>query len=120
MGSYKEIKHLKVLIPSLRIKKRYVGVRIISEQKIEYEEFEKCFWQNLYKLFGVFGSAYFNLKILKETFKNNSVIIRCNHNSTHFLITSLGFLREINGKKVNFEIVRVSGSIKKVKEFLKI
>ena len=120
MGSYEKIKHLKVLIPTLREKKRYVAVRIISEETITYEELEKAFWETLHKVFGHVGSAYFSVWILKDTFNENKkfFIIKCNHLSLPFVLSTLGFIKQINNKKVTFEIVKISGTIKSIREFL--
>ncbi len=120
MTSYRSIKRLKVLIPTLRERKRYVCIRIFCEKDFEYKDFEYCLYETMKKIFGNFTLAYLSFRIKKETFDKNKkvVILKCNHISLPFLIASLGFLKEIKNQKIIIKILKVSGTIKKIKEFI--
>ncbi len=112
MTSYRSIKRLKALIPTLRERKRYVSIKIISDEKIEKEEIKNALYENIKNLYGKFALAYLSFRI---KFDKDLIILKCNHISLPFIISSLGFLKEINRKKVIIKVLAISGTIKKLK-----
>lgn len=115
MSSFRKIKRLKMLIPTLRERKRYLFLKIFTNEKLEYEEIEKEFWNAILKTFGKL-SFLLSFKILKDTFdKNkNTLIVKCNHLSKHFVYFAIGNINEINGKKCVIKLLKVSGTVRKL------
>lgn len=116
MSSYRKIKRLKTLIPTLRERKRYLLVKILCEENLEYDEIERDFWTKILETFGKL-SFLLSFKILKDTFnkENKTLIIKCNHLSKYFVYFAIGNICEINGKKCLIKLLKVSGSVKKLK-----
>ncbi|MEM5830442.1 MAG: Rpp14/Pop5 family protein [Candidatus Aenigmatarchaeota archaeon] len=120
MTSYRSIKRLKTLIPTLRERKRYLLIKIISDEIFEYEEIEREFWNSLLNSFGKLAFLT-SFKILKDTYDKNkkTIIVKCNHLSKHFVYFALGRIKEINKKKCIIKLLNVSGTIKSLKDYLK-
>lgn len=116
MTSYRKIKRLKALLPTLRERKRYLLIKIICEEKLDYKEIEREFWNSILNTFGKL-SFLLSFKIIKDTFdeKEKTIIVKCNHMSKHFVYFALGKINEINNKKCILKLLKVSGSIKKVR-----
>lgn len=116
MTSFRKIKKLKTLLPTLREKKRYMLIKIYSEEKLKYEEIEREFWNSILKTYGKL-TFLLSFKILKDTFDENkgTLIVKCNHLSKHFVFFAIGNINEINGKKCIIKLLNVSGTIRKIK-----
>jgi len=119
MTSYRAIKRLKVLLPTLRERKRYLLIKIFCEEELSYEEIERSFWDAILNSFGKI-SFLTSFKILKDTFnkEEKTIIVKCNHISKHFVYFALGNIKEINGKKCIIKLLKVSGTIKRLKKFI--
>lgn len=117
MTSFRKIKRLKTLLPTLRERERYLLIKIISEESLSYEEIEKEFWNSILNNFGKL-SFLLSFKILKDTFNKskNTIILKCNHLSTFFVYFAIGGISKINEKKCIIKLLNVSGTIKKLKK----
>ena len=117
MTSYRSIKRLKVLLPTLRERKRYILVKIICDEDLNYDEVEREFWNSILKSFGRLAFLT-GFRILKDTFdkEKKTVIVKCNHLSKHFVVFAIGNIEEINGKRCIVKVLKVSGTIKGVKK----
>ena len=116
MGSYREIKHLRVLRPTLREKKRYILIEFIpidKKLKVKKEIVIKEILATIQKTFGTIGSGYFSLSLVKsKKTGQNQIIVRVNHLSVPFVIASLLFMKKIYSYGVVIKTLRVSGTIK--------
>ena len=112
----KKLKKLKMLPPTLREKKRYIMFEVLSEEEVNYEELESAIWNILLDFLGEFGVATTSFWILKERWKGNRGIIRCNHTSVQHIIASLGLLERIGDTRLTIRILGVSGTIKSLIE----
>jgi len=119
MTSYRAIKRLKVLLPTLRERKRYLLIKIFCEEELSYEEIERTFWNAILNSFGKI-SFLTSFKILKDTYnrEEKTIVVKCNHISKHFVYFALGNIKEINGKKCIIKLLKVSGTIKRLKKFI--
>ncbi len=108
------MKKLKILPPTLREKKRYIRVQIVSEGEISKTEFKKTLKQNSIKYFGLIYSTLLGIKLVK--FDKNYAIIRCNHDMVQETLFILGTINQINSKKTVFKITKISGTIKSLKD----
>ena len=116
MGSYRKIKHLRVLRPTLREKKRYILLEFIpidKKSKIDKELMIKEILATIQKTFGTIGSGYFSLSLVKsKKTKQNQIILRVNHLSVPFVIASLLFMKKMYSSNITVKIIKVSGTIK--------
>ncbi len=95
-------------------RKRYVIVEAPPE--LPLEAFRKLIEKSYLELFGEFGLIEANLRVIKKI--DNNFIIECSHNSVYKVILSLSSIRRLNGEPIHFKIIRVAGTIKKVREVI--
>jgi len=107
-------KRLKVSIPSLRERERYIAFEIISEGEIRYEELEKSIWNTMLTFLGEHGLSKTSIWILKKLYneKNKVGVIKCNHKALIQVLSCLGLISRIGETRVVFKILKISGTIK--------
>jgi ribonuclease P/MRP protein subunit POP5 len=111
---------LKILLPSLRERKRYILFKIISEEPINYQIFKELLNSTILKFYGELTFGKFGFKILDERWneKEQIGIIKCNHLYVSNIIVALGLLQRLGEHRINVKILKVSGTIKSLlKEF---
>jgi ribonuclease P/MRP protein subunit POP5 len=110
------MRKLKVLLPSLRERKRYIAFQVISEEGEEftYSDLEAAIWNTLLDFLGEEGVSRTSVWLLKDCWdpKKQIGILRCNHKSVQAVIATLGLI----DRWITFKILKVSGTIKSIKE----
>ena len=108
---------LKILPAALRKKKRYIAFQVISEQPIMYTDLHSAIFSALHQLYGDLGLSKISPKLIKDTWnkKTQVGIIRCNHLYVPQTITALGSIARLGDSRVTVKILKVSGTIKKIK-----
>ncbi|MCX8176295.1 MAG: Rpp14/Pop5 family protein [Candidatus Bathyarchaeota archaeon] len=101
-------------------RKRYILFKLISEEgDVEEDVVKKAVLNSFQTLFGLAGMGEAGFVLLCYDKQTSMGIIKCNHKFVNSLRASLTFIREINGKKMLAYTVRVSGTLKTLKEFKK-
>lgn len=105
---------LKILPSTLREKIRYISFQVISEEPIEYSDMESAIWNTMLDFLGEDGVAKTSVWLMKDRWDGNNQkgIIRCNNTSVTDVIASLGLIDRLGDNRVNFKILKVSGTIK--------
>lgn len=113
----KQEKRLKILSSTLREKERYISFRVITEEPIEYSDLESGIWSTLLEFYGEFGVSQLSVWLVKNLWDQDKQIgvIRCNNKSVEKIIAGLGFISRIGESRINFKIMKVSGTIKGLK-----
>ncbi|MBI4210685.1 MAG: hypothetical protein HY544_04230 [Candidatus Diapherotrites archaeon] len=108
-------KSLNPIPPTLRGKKRYVKFRLVCGAKLA----EKDAWPAVSGVFsGLFGSSGMGLQrlwLLKWFQDSNEGIIRCALREEENVKAGILFLRRVGQQDVIPMIVKVSGSVRKLK-----
>jgi len=111
---------MKILASSLREKKRYVSFQVIPEpgETFTYADLEAGVWNTFLDFFGEYGASKTSAWLLKDCWDEKKLtgIIRCNHKSVNLVIAGLGLIDRLGDNRVSFNILKVSGTIKKVKK----
>ena len=105
---------LKILLPSLRERKRYILFKVISEEPINYTFLKEAITSSILKFYGELGFSKLSLKFLDERWneKEQVGIIQCNNLSVPSVITALGLVQRIGEARVNIKVLKISGTIK--------
>lgn len=113
----KQREKLKILSPTLREKERYISFKVLSEESIEYSDLESSIWSTLLEFYGELGVSQMSLWLMKNLWDQNEqiAVIRCNNKSVEKVIAGLGFVSRIGESRINFKILKVSGTIKSLK-----
>jgi len=108
---------LKILPPTLRKRKRYIAFKLLAENEIALEDLKNAIIQTLLSLYGERGFAEIEFKFLEDTWDSskNVGILRCWYRAVESVIAALGMIERIGDFRVNFKILKVSGTIKKIK-----
>ena len=108
-------KSMNPIPPTLRGKKRYVKFRLLSAVQLH----EKDVWFSLSAgfsvLFGSAGIAQQRLWLIKWDSKSNEGIVRCSLREEENVKAGLLFVQKVGPDAVIPLILRVSGSVKKLK-----
>ncbi|MDV0444500.1 hypothetical protein MmiAt1_00260 [Methanimicrococcus sp. At1] len=101
---------MEPLLPSLRKRKRYIAVEIISDFPVQRNAFISAVSQAGCAVLGDVGFAVCGISVLG--FENNVGIVRCRHTSVSQAIGVLAFMTMIDGQKVIVRTAGVSGTVK--------
>jgi len=113
----KQKEKLKILLPTLREKERYVSFKVISEEPINYADLESAIWGTILDFFGEHGISKTSLWLIKNLYseKDQIGVIKCNNKSVPQVIACLGLISRLGDARVIFKILKVSGTIKGLK-----
>lgn len=107
---------LKVLLPTLRQKKRFLRVKIISEEHFEFKELSEGVNEELLSLLGSIDFGMFGVWILRDKFdeKKQEFLLRVSIKGKEKTLSALALINKVKGEKIHLEILRVSGTLKGV------
>ena len=108
------------LLPSLRQKKRYVVLEIVSEGKFSAAEVKEEVDRVLLQFWGELGLARSSPLFLKEKFspEKQRFLLKINHQYVDELKAALTLSKKIKNKPVIIRSLRVSGTLKKASAVL--
>ncbi|HIH10030.1 MAG TPA: hypothetical protein HA254_05180 [Candidatus Diapherotrites archaeon] len=108
-------KSLNPIPLSLRGKKRYVKFRLLSPRAFSEKELWESVLATFGSIFGGKGVADQRLWLIKWIPEKSEGIVRCSMEETEGVKAGLLFVDKISGVPVIPLIVKVSGSVKKLK-----
>jgi len=100
---------LEPLLPSLRQRKRYIAVEIISSAPVQRSAFINAISSFGCALLGDVGFSKCGISVLDVS------IVKCRHTFVSETIAVLAFITNIDGQKVVVRSVGVSGTVKGAK-----
>jgi RNase P/RNase MRP subunit POP5 len=106
-------------MPVRRVRRRYLYVRVNSEDIISEEHFTCALADKIHFLYGVTGSTEMNYRLIEWDYDKQSAIIRVNHTMLTEIRAALAHIQEVNSKETRLDVLRVSGTIKTLKSKLK-
>ena len=103
-------------------RQRYILFKCIMEdyENLKQDSFLRLIWQSIWKYFGMKGANKIGLWLVNLNFENGFGVLRCSNETKEELITALGFIKEINGKKLIISPIKTSSSIKKIENLKEI
>lgn len=105
----------KILLPSLKEKKRYLAFELVSEDRIAFEKVKQAIKMEMHNLIGDIGMAKAGLMFLDD-WKNNKGILRINNKSVNEAKAALTMIKEIDDKKAIVKSIGVSGILNKLRQ----
>jgi ribonuclease P/MRP protein subunit POP5 len=108
---------LRILLPTLKERDRYISFQIISDEDVSYSDLESAVWDTMLDFFGESGVSKTSVWLIKNLYdeKKKTGAIKCNNKSVTQVIASLGLLSRLGDNRVLFKILKVSGTIKGLK-----
>ncbi len=109
---------LKILPPTLREKKRYIGLKLYSQNRIKKEEIFNILWNSIINLYGEIEGSKINLWIVEtREVKNNkrfqqNIIVKCQRGYEEKTITAFNTIFRQKDNRIVVHTVGTSGTIK--------
>jgi ribonuclease P/MRP protein subunit POP5 len=99
-----------------RVRKRYLALKVVSEQPVNERVVMDAVWNSVLKLFGEYGASQANLSLIEHDLQRNYVVVRCFHTALERIRASIASITEINGKPAIIHVVGVSGTLKALRK----
>lgn len=111
---------IKGLRPTMRVKKRFLLIKIISSEIFDFSQISFSINQQLLQILGSHQYGEFGIWIIKEQFnkKEQQIILKTTPQGVDKVIASLSLGISINSKQVRAKILNVSGTLKGLKNNL--
>lgn len=108
---------IKGLRPTMRIKKRFLLVKIISDEVFEFSQISYAINQQLLQVLGSHQYGELGIWLLKEQFnkKEQQIILKTTPQGVEKIIAVLSLGVSINSKKARAKTLNVSGTLKGVR-----
>jgi RNase P/RNase MRP subunit POP5 len=100
----------------LRRKRRYLIVRVRPPGVVTGQQAFEALKGSVRTLFGEVGLLLSDLRLLRE--ERGFVVVRCSLGQVWNVVLATTLTNEVDGRKVALDVVRISGSLRKVKETL--
>ncbi|MDD3042556.1 MAG: Rpp14/Pop5 family protein [Methanosarcinaceae archaeon] len=101
---------MKRLLPSLRPRKRYLAIELISEDTTTRGELTREIYFAACSLLGDVSVSECDIKVLG--FENGLGIIQCAHTKLSETRAALAVLTQVNRKRATVHVLGVSGTVK--------
>jgi len=95
-----------------REKRRYLALRVVSQQPIDEGTLLNAVKDSVRRLFGEYGASKTNLKMISYIPEKRQFVIRCSHTMLEKVRASIASIIEINDKPITIYVVGVSGTLK--------
>ncbi len=105
----------KYLPPTLRDKHRYIAFQVVGERKFSSKEVKKAIWDASLSTLGTLGSAKAKPWFIKFDEGSQTGIVRVDRKYVEELRLALALVTNINGSRVIFRTLGVSGTMKRLK-----
>jgi ribonuclease P/MRP protein subunit POP5 len=95
-----------------RMRKRYLALRVESDQHFNERDLMDAVWNAVLQLFGEYGASQTNLRLIKYDLERNYMVVRCSHLALENVRASIASITEIQGKPAVIHVMGVSGTLK--------
>jgi len=98
------------------VRRRYLALKVLSEQPIGKRHIVDAVWNAVFQLFGEYGASQTNLTFIEYNSEKSWGIVRCSHRALEMIRASVASVTEINGKPVAIDVLGVSGTLKALRK----
>ena len=108
----------QILPPTLRERKRYLAFKVISEQKLNYNDLSIAIWHAVLNFMGEFGTGEADIWIIKDSYKDDEQtgIVKCDHLAVDKVRAALALVQRIGDTRVVIRVLGISGTINATKK----
>ena len=98
------------------MRRRYLALKIVSEQPINRGNVMDAVWKAVHQLFGEYGASQASLILIECNSQRNYAIVRCSHTAVEMVRASIVSITEINGKPAAIHVLGVSGTLRALRK----
>jgi len=95
-----------------REKRRYLALKVETEQPVSEQEVLETVQESVLRLFGEYGASKANIKLIKYIPEINQFVFRCSHIMLDNIRAAITSTIMLNRKNVSFHVLNVSGTLK--------
>lgn len=99
-------------------KNRYIIFEIICKETFMFRDVLNAILNSMLSLYGEFGLSRINFSLLRYYSDKHFGIFRCDHLSVGKVIASITLIKSINNVEVIFNILKITGTLKKAERIL--
>lgn len=100
----------------MRRRRRYLAIRVRSPGSVDGQQAFDALKDAVRSLFGGVGLLLSDLKLVRAD--GQTVVVRCSLEQVWNVVFAATLVREVNGQRVALDVVRVSGTLRKIKRSL--
>jgi len=97
-----------------QMKKRYLALKIESEESLEEEEVRDAVWNGITRLFGEYGASQAGLFFVEYDKKKKHAVLRCWLKALPIVHASIASITKIKDKTATFHVSKISGNLRAV------
>jgi len=101
---------------SERVRRRYLALRVLSEELFSREDVVDAVWNALLRLFGEYGASQASFTFIEYRSGESWGVIRCSHRALDMVRASVASVTEIKEKPVAIDVLGVSGTLKALRK----
>ena len=99
-----------------RVRRRYLALKVVSEQAVTERAVMNAVWKAILQLFGEYGASQTDLSLMEADSQRNCAVVRCSHKSLERTRASIASITEINGKPAVVHVMGVSGTLRALRK----
>ena len=99
-----------------RVRRRYLALRVVSEQPVSLRDVKSVFWNALLQLFGEYGASQVGFSLIDYNKQKGQAIVRCSHKALEMVRASIASITEIGEKPTAIHVMRVSGTLRTLRK----
>jgi ribonuclease P/MRP protein subunit POP5 len=105
-------------LPSMRESRRYIVFRVLSEDRVGYDQVRDALWNSMTHWIGEAGLARAGVRLIKNLWSQGEQtgFIQVSPKHVDAVKVAMSLIHQIGDQRVIFQSVRVSGTIKSGKE----
>lgn len=93
------------------MRRRYIAVKIDSNQTIKKEDVFYAVWNSILKMFGEYGASQTDLRLIDYDPENRQAVLRCSHKALPLVKASIPCVTRIGGGAAAIHVQLVSGTL---------
>jgi len=101
------------------VRRRYLALKIDSDEAFSSREFVNAVCSNVLKLFGEYGASQTGLVLVDYDEEESFAVVRCAHRAVETVRTAVASITKIGDKPVAIHVLKISGTLKALYSKLK-
>ena len=102
------------------MRRRYLALKIDSDETFNSREFMDAVWDAVLRLYGEYGASRTGLALIDYDAERKLVILRTVHTTVDVVRAALASITRIGDKLVAIHVLTVSGTIKTLSEKIRL
>ncbi len=100
----------------MKVKRRYLALKIDSNEKFDSKDFIDAVWSALLRLYGEYGASRAGLALIDHDAEKKLAIIRVVRTETEKVRAAIASITEIMAKPAAVHVLKVSGTLRALRK----